>query len=62
VGTLALGHAYYFRPLLSLAPGLGVRASVSPLAAALEPVYGTRAPFGFVVYAQLRPAALAVEL
>lgn len=61
VGMLALGYVYYFRPLASLAPGIGARASLSPLAAALEPDYGTRVPVGGMIYVQLRPAALAVQ-
>jgi hypothetical protein len=61
VGMLALGYAYYFRPLGSLMPGIAARASMSPLAAELEPFYGTRVPVGGMVYFQLRPAALAIQ-
>lgn len=60
VGTLAGGYVYYFGPLVSLAPGLGVRASMSPMAKALEPEYGTRLPLGVMVFAQLRTAALPI--
>lgn len=60
VGTLAAGYVYYFGPLVSLAPGLGVRASVSPMARALESAYGTRYPLGIMVFAQLRTAALPI--
>lgn len=58
VGTLALGYVYYFGPFISLSPGLGVRGSVSPVARELERDYGTRAPLGVMVYAQLRTAAM----
>lgn len=61
VGTLVAGYVYYFGPFISLQPGLGVRASLSPLARELEPSYGTRAPFGIMVYAQLRTAAMPVN-
>lgn len=58
VGTLALGYVYYFGPFISLTPGLGLRASVSPLPSELERDYGTRAPLNLMVYAQLRTSAL----
>lgn len=61
VGNLTLGYVYYFRPLLSLAPGVGVRTSITPLDADLEPLYGTRVPAGVMGYVQLRPAALTVR-
>ncbi|HEX6242478.1 MAG TPA: hypothetical protein VFZ61_16310, partial [Polyangiales bacterium] len=61
VGNVALGYVYYFRPLLSLAPGIGVRASITPLDEDLAPLYGTRLPVGVIGYAQLRPAALTVH-
>ncbi len=61
-GAITLGYVYYFRPLLSLAPGIGVRASLTALDVDLEPHYGTRVPVGLMAYAQLRPSALAVRL
>lgn len=61
-GAITFGYVYYFRPLLSLAPGVGVRASLTALDADLEPYYGTRVPVGVMAYAQLRPSALAVRL
>lgn len=61
VGTVVAGYVYYFGPFISLEPGLGLRASVSPLARDLANDYGTRAPFGVMVYAQLRTAALPTK-
>jgi hypothetical protein len=61
LGMLAVGYVYYFRPLVSMAPGLGARFSISPLDADVEPYYGTRVPVGWMAYFQLRPAALAVQ-
>ena len=61
LGSLVLGYVYYFRPLLSLRPGLGVRGSITPLDAELSHLYGTRLPVGVMGYAQLRAAALAVR-
>lgn len=61
VGTLAAGFVHYFGPYISLEPGVGVRASVTPLPRALEDEYGTRAPLGVMVYAQLRTAALPLD-
>ena len=61
VGTVVAGYVYYFGPFISLEPGLGLRASVSPLARDLADDYGTRAPLGVMVYAQLRTAALPTK-
>jgi hypothetical protein len=61
VGTVVAGYVYYFGPYISLAPGLGVRASVSPMAKELQPDYGTRFPVGVMVFAQLRTAALPIH-
>lgn len=58
VGTLAGGYVYYFGPFISFAPGIGIRASVSPLAEELLPYYGTRLPVGVMGFGQLRTAAL----
>jgi hypothetical protein len=60
VGLLGLGYAYYFGPFASLAPGLGVRGSAGLVDGSLEPIYGTRVPLGVMVFAQLRPAAMAM--
>jgi hypothetical protein len=61
VGNVTLGYVYYFRPMLSLAPGIGVRTSMTPLDTDLAPLYGTRLPVGVMGYAQLRPAALTTR-
>jgi hypothetical protein len=61
VGTVVAGYVYYFGPFISLEPGLGLRASVSPLARDLASDYGTRAPLGVMIYAQLRTAALPTK-
>ncbi len=61
VGMLGVGYAYYFRPLLSLAPALGARFSMVPLDARLEPLYGTRLAVGILGYLQIRPSALVLR-
>lgn len=61
VGTLAAGYVYYFGPFVSFAPGIGARASITPLAEELQPYYGTRLPVGVMVFGQLRTAALPFD-
>ena len=51
----------YLTAMLSLAPGIGVRTSMTPLDTDLAPLYGTRLPVGVMGYAQLRPAALTTR-
>ena len=58
VGTLAGGYVYYFTPLVSLVPGLGMRFSINPMDHELVSDYGRRVPVGVMVFAQLRTAAL----
>lgn len=62
VGSLTLGYNYYFRPLLSLAPAVGLRTSIVPLDGELEALYGTRVPVGIMGYVQLRPSALVARV
>jgi hypothetical protein len=42
-------------------PGVGGRASVSLVPSALEAAYGRRAPVGFAVWLNLRPAAMRMD-
>jgi hypothetical protein len=61
VGTLAAGYAYYFGPYISLAPGIGLRGSINPMAKELESYYGSRVGYGLMAFAQLRTGALPVD-
>lgn len=61
VGSIGTGYVYYFGPFVTLAPGLGARFSVNPMARDLHPEYGTRVPVGLMIFAQLRTAALPME-
>lgn len=58
VGNVGAGYVYYFGPFAALSPGVGVRASLSFVDSEIESFYGTRFPIGWMVFAQLRPAAM----
>ncbi len=54
----------YMRQLPAVAgwvPGIGGRVSVSLAPAALDPVYGSRAPVGFAAWLNLRPAVMRMD-
>lgn len=59
VGMLGLGYALYVGPFGSFSPGVGARGSLGYVEPALEQIYGERLQLGWIVYAQLRPAAMA---
>jgi len=61
VGSIAAGYVYYFGPWITLAPGLGVRASINPMEDDLSRFYGTQVAYGLMAFAQLRTAALPIE-
>jgi hypothetical protein len=58
LASFGLGYQYGFGPIASLTPAIGARGSIALLPSALQPEYGTRAPVGGIVYAQIRPAAM----
>jgi hypothetical protein len=60
IGALGAGYIYYFGPFITLTPGLGVRGSINLMERDLAKYYGGQAAYGFMVYAQLRTAALPI--
>lgn len=61
VGSIAAGYVYYFGPFITLAPGLGVRASINPMEDDLSRFYGTQVAYGLMAFAQLRTSALPID-
>ena len=59
VGSVAAGYIYYFGPYITLAPGLGVRASINPMEDDLSRFYGTQVAYGLMAFAQLRTTPLS---
>jgi hypothetical protein len=60
VGALAAGYLFRFDPLAGFVFGLGARGAVNLVGVDLEPYYGSRAPVGGVLFAQVRPADMPV--
>jgi hypothetical protein len=60
MALLGLGYAYYFGPIASFEPGIGVRAAIGVTESRLESFYGTQAPVGGIVYVQIRPAPMSM--
>ena len=58
VGALAVGYRRALASLGGVTAGVGVRGAVNLVPGALQGVYGSRAPLGFAVYFNLRPAGL----
>lgn len=57
--SLVAGYVYEFDRAGAVRTGIGARASVDLIPAALEPVYGTRAPGGFAIYIRFRPQRMS---
>jgi hypothetical protein len=58
VSQLMGGYMRQLAPVAGWMPGIGGRVSVSLVPSELEPFYGERAPVGFAVWVNLRPAAM----
>jgi len=56
ITSAVLGHLYAFPALASVEPALGVRLSANLVDDQLRARYGTRVPFGGMVYLRLAPA------
>ena len=53
------GYIYDFDPVWSVVPGLGLAFSVDSMDHDLEPFYGVRVGYGFMVFARLTAPRLA---
>lgn len=56
LASLAAGYTFHLPALRGWLPGVGARASLNLVPEALEPFYGSRAPAGFTIFVNLRPA------
>ncbi|MBI2893887.1 MAG: hypothetical protein HYY06_10070 [Deltaproteobacteria bacterium] len=56
IAMLVAGYVVRLGPWTSLSPGIGVRGSIGVVGESLEPSYGTRTPFGAMVFLQLVPS------
>ena len=57
-GSVSLGAAYAFGPLLGLVPTVGVRGSLAVVGDALRGAYGDPVQLGGAAYVQLRPTEM----
>jgi hypothetical protein len=55
IASFVLGYAYHFGAVGGLQPGLGFRVSADRIDRDLEPVYGHRTVYGFMVFFHLWP-------
>ena len=58
---MAVGYVCNFDPIGSIIPGLGFRFSVNFVENDLEPFYGRRTPYGFMIFLRLWPAKMEGE-
>jgi hypothetical protein len=59
MASFSLGYVYDARWFGNVVPGIGFVATVDAIGADLEPFYGTRAPWGGMVFVRLRPPEMA---
>jgi hypothetical protein len=55
MASFSLGYVYDLSSLGDIVPGIGFVATVNVIGADLEPFYGTRVPWGGMVFVRLRP-------
>lgn len=55
MGSFSAGYIYDLHDLGPIVPGIGGVVTVDAIGSALEPAYGTRAPWGGMVFVRLRP-------
>ena len=58
VANLSAGYVHALPAVGGVEPGLGVRAAVGVVPDDLETRYGTRTPYGAMIYLQLQPASI----
>ncbi|HEY5944924.1 MAG TPA: hypothetical protein VIV40_05505, partial [Kofleriaceae bacterium] len=61
IGAFSAGYIYDFKPISSLATGVGVVGTVDFVGSALGAVYDTRTPFGGMVFVRLRPSMMRMS-
>lgn len=62
VSQVTGGYMRQFTPVVGWVPGIGGRVSVSLVPSELKPFYGERAPVGFAVWLNVRPAAMRMGM
>jgi hypothetical protein len=60
INSIVLGYLREVASIPGGTVGLGFRGAVNFIPRALEPIYGTRTPAGFAVYARVRPKRAAM--
>ena len=55
MASFSAGYVYDFRDVGPIVPGLGGVATLDVIGSSLEPAYGTRTPWGGMVFVRLRP-------
>jgi hypothetical protein len=60
ITSFVLGYAYHFDPIAGIQPGVGFRFSVDVIDPDLEPVYGHRTVYGFMVFFHLWPERMSM--
>jgi len=58
LGSIVLGYLRQWPISRSLTPGVGIRGSLNIVPEDLRPFYGSRSPWGFMVFARLWPARM----
>jgi hypothetical protein len=61
IGSFSLGYVYDASWIRDVVPGIGFAATVNVIGADLEPFYGTRTPWGGMVFVRLRPPEMTMH-
>lgn len=62
MGSFSAGYVYDFSNLGPIVPGVGGVGTVDLIGSSLEPTYGTRTPWGGMVFIRIRPPAMKMAM
>jgi hypothetical protein len=62
MASVSTGYVYDFHDLGPIVPGIGGVATLDVIGSSLEPAYGTRTPWGGMVFVRLRPPTMKMPM
>jgi hypothetical protein len=62
MASFSAGYVYDFNELGVIVPGIGAVGTLDVIGSSLEPTYGTRTPWGGMVFVRLRPPAMEMAM
>lgn len=62
MASFSAGYVYDFNDLGMIVPGVGAVGTLDVIGSSLQPTYGTRTPWGGIVFVRIRPPAMDMSM